>query len=735
MSGIRPVFPFSAIAGQEPLKRALVLNAVDPSIGGALIRGEKGTAKSTAVRALAALLPPLPVVDGCPFNCAPDDPPEACPWCVDGGACLGADSPERVSPPASARPGDVPGAGERTSRPWSLRPVPLVELPVSATEDRVAGSFNLEAAIRRGVRRFEPGLLAGANRGILYVDEVNLLPDHLVDIVLDAAAGGTHRVEREGISVLHAARFVLVGTMNPEEGELRPQLLDRFGLAVDVTTPRDPVARAAIVRRRIAFDADPLAFTARWGVADRRLAARIISARERLPAVQIDDALLDLITRICVAYEVDGLRADIVIYKGAAALAALDGRHQATAADVRGAAELALPHRRRRRPFDDSAFDPDLLDRLAGDDPSPGASAGASPAGGDGGPPAGGGGGPPDTSGEDGGTVAPPAGNQDGQFLDAAVPHGALPDPAPAGREGVPTAGRRQAGRGVAARRRGRHVASVQPRARPATVAFDATLRAAAPHQGARRGPLSAVSAPLREGQAMPPALSLRPGDVRERVFEGHPGRLLLFVVDASGSMAGRRRMALAKGAARALLLDAYRRRDAVGVIVFRGEQARLVLPPTNSVELADRRLMGLETGGRTPLAAALDLAGETIGRYARGAAPLVVLLTDGKANVARRGGDPWSDALRAAERLRRAGIAAAVIDADWGSFHVGLSQALAEALGGAVLRLSGAPEGDGSRPGRRAGRQTGPDGAGSLVSAMQRLAPPGNVMRRARWV
>ncbi|MDQ3703399.1 MAG: ATP-binding protein, partial [Chloroflexota bacterium] len=348
MSAGRPVFPFSAIVGQASLKRALVLNAVDPSIGGALIRGDKGTAKSTAVRALAALLPPLAVVEGCPFRCAPESLPAACPWCV-----------EHAGGPLAAAT-ELNG----TSRPWGMRPVPLVELPLSATEDRVAGSIDLEAAIQRGARRFEPGLLAAANRGILYVDEVNLLPDHLVDVVLDAAAGGVHRVEREGVSVVHSARFVLVGTMNPEEGELRPQLLDRFGLAADVITPRDPVDRAAVVRRRIAFDADPLRFTALWTDADRKLGAEITAARGRLPAVQIDDTLLDLIARICVAYEVDGLRADIVIYKASAALAALDGRDRATAADVRSAAELALPHRRRRDPFEESGFDPGPLDRL-----------------------------------------------------------------------------------------------------------------------------------------------------------------------------------------------------------------------------------------------------------------------------------------------------------------------------------------------------------------------------------
>ncbi|HEX2324388.1 MAG TPA: ATP-binding protein, partial [Chloroflexota bacterium] len=333
------MFPFSAIAGQEALKQVLLLNAVQPSIGGALIRGERGTAKSTAVRALVTLLPRVPVVSGCPYRCAPESPPGACPWCAGRDA-----------------------AGEQ--RVTEARPVPLVELPVGATEDRVAGAFDLQTAIQRGERRFEPGLLAAANRAILYVDEVNLLPDHLVDLVLDAAASGTHRVEREGLSVSHPARFVLVGTMNPEEGDLRPQLLDRFGLAVDVTSPRDPALRATIVRRRIAFDADPDAFVSEWASAEQRLSERISAARSRLPGVRVDEPLLDLIARICVAYEVDGLRADIVIYKAAAALAAYDGRDAVTVADVRAAAALALPHRRRRDPFEETGFDPEPLDRL-----------------------------------------------------------------------------------------------------------------------------------------------------------------------------------------------------------------------------------------------------------------------------------------------------------------------------------------------------------------------------------
>ncbi|HEX2032672.1 MAG TPA: VWA domain-containing protein [Chloroflexota bacterium] len=690
----RPSYPFSAIAGQEALKRVLLLVAVDPSIGGALIRGQKGTAKSTAVRALASLLPPATVVDGCPLRCGPDDGPHGCPWCA-----------EQVA------------AG--VERRLVTRPVPLVELPLAASEDRVAGSFNLEEAIQHGRRRFEPGLLAAANRGALYVDEVNLLPDHLVDVILDAAASGVHRVEREGVSVAHAARFILVGTMNPEEGELRPQLLDRFGLAVDVTTPHDPATRAAIVRRRIAFDADPAAFASQWAEEERRLGGSIRAARERLSSVQLPDALLELIARICVAYEVDGLRADIVIYKAATALAALAGRERVTVADVRGAAELALPHRSRRRPFDDQGFDPQPLEQLTeeflhpSEASSPGQGLSASEA-------------PNPSDGPEGGRRPDEAGDPDGGGApqeDAAAPDGPLPatgpvpasepasgaprqrfDPQPLGslpipdgrRPGAPPAratgaGRRGGQRGAAVAGRGHYVGSSTPRGRPRSVAFDATLRAAAPHQPSR---------------SRPPAVRLRPEDLRERIYAGKRGRLLLFVVDASGSMAARRGMALAKGAVQAVLQDAYRRRDQVGLIEFQGRTARLALPPTNSVELAHRRLRDLGAGGQTPLAAALALADSTLERWrgAGGAVPTVILVTDGKANVGLSGlngvsgrhgpggvggGDPWHDALQAAGRLRRRGVPALVVDTEAARFDLGLTGALAQALGATVLPLA----------------------------------------------
>jgi Mg-chelatase subunit ChlI len=300
MSG-RPVYPFTAIVGQDRMRLALLLHAVDPHLGGVLIRGEKGTAKSTAVRALANLLPSAQAVAGCPFGCDPRDPANACESC---SSLL------------------VTAAGVETVE----RMVPVVELPVGATEDRLLGTLDLERAIQTGERHFEPGLLARANRGILYVDEVNLLGDHLVDGLLDAAAMGRNYVEREGISFSHPATFMLIGTMNPEEGDLRPQLLDRFALVVQVSSLTDPAQRAEVVRRRIAFERDPMAFISDQTAGEEAERDRLSRARALLPSVQVPESMLDLIVRICAAFEVDGLRGDLAIYRAAAALAAYEGR-------------------------------------------------------------------------------------------------------------------------------------------------------------------------------------------------------------------------------------------------------------------------------------------------------------------------------------------------------------------------------------------------------------------------
>jgi Mg-chelatase subunit ChlI len=318
-------FPFTAITGQDRMKRALLLNAVNPRIGGVLIRGERGTAKSTAARALAALLPEVRVVGGCRFGCDPDRPTTFCTECR-----------ERM-----ANGEKLPVEARRTS---------FVNLPVSATEDRVVGTLDIERAIRKGERWFEPGVLAAANRGMLYIDEVNLLDDHVVDILLDSAAMGMNIVEREGISFAHPARFILVGTMNPEEGDLRPQLLDRFALCVDVHGIDDVRDRVSIMQRNLAFESDPAGFRTQWETQEHNLSKEIENAREFAESVTYSSRDLVTIASLTTSLHVDGHRADLVILKAARAQAALDGRSQLTDADIARAAELALPHRMQHSP-------------------------------------------------------------------------------------------------------------------------------------------------------------------------------------------------------------------------------------------------------------------------------------------------------------------------------------------------------------------------------------------------
>ena len=640
------VFPFSAVVGQESIKLALLLNAISPAIGGVLIRGHKGTAKSTAVRALARLLPDMDVVVQCPFACAPSDDPEACPHCV-------------------SRP---------VARQSITRPAAMVELPLGATEDRVVGTLDIERALKSGEKHFEPGLLAAAHRGLLYIDEVNLLSDHLVDILLDAAAMGVNYIEREGISVSHAAAFMLVGTMNPEEGELRPQLLDRFGLAVDVQAERDIEVRAEVVRRRIAFDRAPERFIAQWEAAEQAERARLLAARQLLDAVQLDDALLRLISGICMDFDVDGMRADITMYRAALALAAYEGRTQVTEDDVRRVARLVLPHRRRRQPFDQPTVDDqqleDSLERHR----------------------------PPDNGGEQ--TPPPSAETPDSQGGPTDTPQEPRPEQHAAGmappdkqasvgqpyrvrpleastRQAMPlhTLGKRNRTLGS---RTGHYVTSRLPHGRAHDIALDATLRAAAPHLRQR--------APRANG-----CLALHATDLREKVREARTGTLVLFAVDASGSMGARDRMVATKGAIMSLLLDAYQKRDSVGLVSFRGQEATVVLPPTGSVERAQQCLTELRTGGRTPLAAGLHTAHEVLIRYQQReqkTQPLLVVLTDGRANAGLGGSDPVGDALGQAERLRQRGVTCLVVDTEQGAMHLGLAQRLAEAAGGTCLRL-----------------------------------------------
>ncbi|WP_117209792.1 magnesium chelatase subunit D family protein [Allorhizocola rhizosphaerae] len=609
-----PPYPFSAVVGLADLRLSLLLNAVSPTIGGVLVRGEKGTAKSTVVRALAGLLPALEVVAGCRFSCDPAAPDAGCP---------DAHRHEGV---------------ER-------RPARLVELPVGATEDRLVGALDLEHALTSGHAHYEPGLLAAAHRGVLYVDEVNLLPDHLVDLLLDAAAMGEAHVERDGVSVRHTARFLLVGTMNPEEGELRPQLLDRFGLAVDVRAPREASERVEVVRRRLAYEADPVGFAAQWADSDASLKGQIEAARDRLSKVDLPDAELMRIAHVCAAFEVDGMRADIVVARAAMALAAWHDRFTVTAEDVRFAARLALPHRRRRNPFDAPGLDEQALDDALNEDPEP----------------------EPDPD--------PPPGSAQPRPGDGKAPRSETRTDAPQNPEraklfAVPGTGHGAAGRRSQAQTRTGRTVGARPGA--ASLHLVATLRAAARYQK-NRGRID--HGPVR----------LRKDDLRERVRQGQESNLVLFCVDASGSMAARQRMSAVKTAVLSLLLDAYQRRDKVGLVTFRADGAQLVLPPTSSVEAGAARLRELPTGGRTPLAVGLMKAAETL-RLQRLRDPhrraLLVVVTDGRATA---GGDPGA----AASVLARMGVASVVVDCEAGHVRLGLAEALAVQLGAEHVRLA----------------------------------------------
>ncbi|MSQ17369.1 MAG: VWA domain-containing protein [Dehalococcoidia bacterium] len=663
------------------MKRALLLNAVNPKIGGVLIRGKKGTAKSTAVRSLAALLPEVTVLRGCPYSCPPEARQGLCQSCQDG-------------------------AGEA---PAVVRQVRIVDLPVGATEDRLVGSLDIETAIKTGSRSFEPGLIAAAHRGILYIDEVNLLNDHLVDVLLDAAAMSRNYVEREGISVSHAAEFMLVGTMNPEEGDLRPQLLDRFGLAVEVDGALVGEERREVVRRRISYEADPFGFMAQWQGAERQERERLLRTQILLPQVQVGDEILTLITDICSEYQVDGLRGDIVMYKTASTIAAYEGRTQVTPEDVREAAQMALLHRQRRQPFQQPHLVTEQLDQMIDEfqsrshDREPQDSTSNQDQGDD------------DPSDLDN-TESPPEDQEDppdggsgpqDQWFETGDPFAVralnLQPPDHRARRG---SGRRA--KTISGTSAGRYTGAKVPQGPVTDLALDATLRAAAPYQGRRREQ-SAISSQLsappvsQEGIGeltadklkAGPALLLERWDLREKVRETRTGSLILFVVDASGSMGAQRRMVAVKGAILSLLLDAYQRRDRVGLVCFRGTGAQLLLPATGSVDLAQVQLQEMPTGGRTPLAHGLHLALEVLEQERlkdRQVLPLLVLMSDGRANVGLNGGTvvPGKDeeTRGLALLVREQRIPALVIDTELDFIKLALARPIAEAMGATYLKL-----------------------------------------------
>jgi len=627
MHHFNDIYPFSAIVGQEQMKKALIMNAINPRIGGVLIKGEKGTAKSTAARALARLLPEHRAVDGCIFGCDPENTREMCLDC------------------------------QQNYPDFQTKSVPMrvIELPISATEDKVVGSLDIEYALKNGEKKFEPGVLAKAHRNILYVDEVNLLNDHIVDVLLDAAAMGMNIIEREGVSYVHPSAFILIGTMNPEEGELRPQLLDRFGLCVDIEGLHDAETRVEVIRRRQTYDASPESFIRTWHSEEEDLRQRITRAKELLPHVTTSDEMLIMIARICIDMMVDGHRADIVMLKTAGTIAAFKGRTDVQVEDVREAAELVLSHRMHRQPFSEQQMDKDKMEQSI--EKSQPEQQQQNPENQK----------PKENTMPDGSTTTQFAEGQSFKVNQKPLATARRIDSFK--REG---SGRRS----VTESRDGKYVRSRIPETIGPDIALDATIRAAALHQKDRVGIL---------------AIKIETSDLREKVRERKMGNTVLFVVDASGSMGAQQRMTAVKGAILSLLIDAYQKRDRVGLVIFRGKTAEVLLPPTSSVELARKYMQQLPVGGKTPLAHGLSKAFEVLQREKminQHTIPRLILISDGKANVSMGSGSPMDDAKEVAAHIRDAGISSLVIDSEKGFIAFGLAQILSEEMGAKYLKL-----------------------------------------------
>ena len=617
------VYPLAAIVGQEELKQGLILNAVNPRIGGMLIRGEKGTAKSTAVRGLAAVLPEIQVVRDCSFSCNPHLVHELCDDC------------RRKTPDF-----------EVTSRK-----VCIVNLPLNATEDRVVGGIDFSRTIKSGNCCLLPGLLAAAHRAILYVDEVNLLDDHIVDIILDAAASGRNCLEREGISFSHSARFILIGTMNPEEGDLRPQLLDRFGLCVEVSGAESPDERVDLLVRRDEFDNDPAAFCRRFQAKSESISKKIARGRKILPKVRMARHLRSFITELCTENHVAGHRADLVMEQAARALAAFEEQTEVSMDHILRVASMTLIHRLREAqppppppppeppdeqpPRDEQASEheesqeqPDQQEQSAREQqPQDGQQDAA---------------GQPDESSEQKQDQdrteesGHPPGHKDSAEQIFQVDAAYRVKPLTTARDRVSRRGSGRRSCSIIFQKQGRYVGTRQQN-KQNDIAFDATIRAAAPYQKER---ISSTGL----------AICLTPRDIREKIREKRISNFLLFVVDASGSMGVRGRMAASKGAVMSLLLDAYQKRDKVAMITFRRNMAFVNLPPTASVELAGKLLSEMPVGGRTPLSAGLAKSYEQIRNYLSKeptARPIVILITDGKNNVALGEQKPVDEAIR----------------------------------------------------------------------------------------
>lgn len=636
-------FPFSAIVGQDDMKLALLLNAINPKIGGVLIKGTKGTAKSTAVRALADLLPEIRVIKDCPFNCNPDSTKESCHSCQ-----------HKIE------------AGKITGTDVESRKMRVINLPINATEDRVVGTINIKDALTNGLKALEPGILAEANRNILYIDEVNLLSDSVADVLLDSAAMGINIIEREGISIHHPSNFILIGTMNPEEGNLRPQLLDRFGLGVDAAVINDIDDRVEIVRRAEEYHADPAAFYKTYEGQQEQLRDRIAAARALLPGVKISGDLLRRIAAVCVAFEVDGHRADITINITAKTLAAFNGRIDVSMEDVKRAARLALNHRLRRRPFEDKKVDEAKIDQVLGragkDEENP----------------------PLDEPGQEPGESRP-----DSQAMmnpresTFAIGHGLDADKLV--RPEKSRAFMAASGRVIThptRDRRGKQVGDEKP-GRAYNIPTSTDIAILPTLNEAVLDPVN--QAAIHDGHAI--HVDDHHVHVKKRV--GKSSYAMVFCVDASGSMGAHDRMESVKGAIFSILQGSYVRRDKVSLVVFRQESAEVVLPPTRSVDLAFKMLKEIPTGGTTPLAAgmlkAVDVAIEERHKET-GYIPLIIIITDARANVYLN--DAIEDAKNVGRHMAELGLEAIIIDTEPPGIKIGIAKEIAEAAHAAYYPL-----------------------------------------------
>ena len=653
----RVVYPFTALVGQEKMKLALTLNAINPQVGGVLIRGEKGTGKSTAVRALAELLPEIEVVKGCPFNCDPHNISLMCPSCKER-VLSGTGEKNRVK---------SGGNGIQIEK----RRTRVVDLPLGSTEDRLLGSLDIEAAIKEGRKSLEPGILADANRGILYVDELNLLDDHIVDVILDSSTSGVNVVEREGISFSHPSRFILVGTMNPEEGEVRAQLLDRIALHVPIEAINEVDKRVKIIQLRNRFEKDPEHFLKELEPENQKLRTRIKKAQKLLPEIVLTDRIFMLLCRMCIELDVEGHRPDVMLAKTAMTLAAYHGRKEVTQDDIKEAAEFILPFRIRKNPFGeeeqrDNMFD-EIIEQIA----------------------------------EEMDKEPPPLDNRDkpdmedteeakevqGQVHRIGTPVQVPKEINKRKRDRKLRSGSGKRMKTLATGRKGRYLKHRMPIEETTDIAFDATVRASAIHQKSRKKKANREQFLIIEKE-----------DLREKVRQSKVSTLIVLTVDASGSMGAMNRMEAAKGTVFSLLMDAYQHRDRVSMVAFRGKGGYILLPPTSGVELAKKLLVNLPTGGKTPIGAGIMKAMSVIKNEQKKdptIIPMLILLTDGRSNISIvEGSDPMGEIEKLGKMIQEEGIFSVVIDTEVTSknkfldFSFEFSKDIAEYLGAKYYRL-----------------------------------------------